>query len=157
MLYQKTSGFIDIVIEPQFKEFTFGSQLCSVRSTDLSTLMSMKNSVRGEIDFNQYDPMYPFTGFGYLDDLARDLRTRSLLQLVDHAESNFTRSPTAFTYLGFEEDDEFGFEVDAWKGDIYPNEVHDFQYRVDASFEYFRVWPLFHVPAGLREELEPGL
>jgi hypothetical protein len=152
MLYQRESGFIDIVIEPQFKDYSFGSQLCSVRSTDLSTLMSMKNSVRGEIDFNQYDPMYPFTGFGYLDDLARELKTRSLLQFVDPAERNFTRPPLAFTYLGFVEPDETGFDGDTWQGDIYPDDVHDFQYSVEASFEYFRVWPLFHVPVELKED-----
>jgi hypothetical protein len=154
VLYRRESGFIDIVIEPQFKDYSFGSQLCSVRSTDLSTLMSMKSSVRGEIDFNQYDPMYPFTGFGYLDDLARELKTKSLLQFVDPAERNFTRTPAAFMYLGFEGPDEWGLDGDTWQGDIYPDEVHDFQFSVDASFEYFRVWPLFHVPASLREELE---
>jgi hypothetical protein len=154
MLYQRESGFIDIVLEPQFKDYSFGSQLCSVRSTDLSTLMSMKNSVRGEIDFNQYDPIYPFTGFGYLDDLARELKTKSLLQFVDSAERNFTRAPAAFTYLGFEEPDEWGLDGDTWQGDIYPDEVHDFQFNVEACFEYFRVWPLFHVPASLRDDAE---
>jgi hypothetical protein len=155
MLYQRETGFIDVVIEPQFKDFTFGSQLCSVRSTDLSSLMSMKNSVRGEIDFNQYDPMYPFTGFAYLDDLARELKTKSLLQFVDPAETNFTRSPVAFMYLGFEEPGDWGIDGDTWQGDLHPDEVHDFQFSVDASFEYFRVWPLFHLPASLKEEVEP--
>jgi hypothetical protein len=105
MLYQRESGFIDIVIEPQFKDYSLCCQLCLVRSTDLSTLMSMKYSVRGEIDFSQCDRIYPFTGFGYLDDLAREITTKSLLQFVDSAERNFTKAPAAFIYLGVEEGD----------------------------------------------------
>jgi hypothetical protein len=155
MLYQTETGFIDVVIEPQFDDHKFGSRLCSVRSTDLGSLQRMKNSVRGEIDFRQHDQLFPFTGFAYLDDLARELKTKSILKTVDCVESDFTRSPAAYTFLGFEEPDEWGLDGDTWQGDIYPDEVHDFQFSVEASFEYFRVWPLFHVPASLREEVEP--
>lgn len=58
-------------------------------------------------------------------------------------------------YLGFEEPDEWGQDGDPWQGYIYADEVHQFEFSFDASFEYFRVWPLFHVPTSLREELEP--
>lgn len=51
-----------------------------------------------EIDVRQCDPSYKFTSFGDLDDLARGLRTRSLLHFVDPVESNFTRSLAVFIY-----------------------------------------------------------
>ena len=152
MLYQTETGFLDVVVEPQFKEFTFGSQLCSVRSTDLLSLTRMKNSIRGDIDFRQRDLYYPFTGFAYLDDLARELKTKSILQNIDYAAEDFSRTPAAYTYLGFEEPDAWGVDGDTWQGDISSDEVHTFQFSVDAYFEYFRVWPLFHLPAELKED-----
>jgi hypothetical protein len=155
MLYQRDTGFIDVLIEPQYQDFRFGSRLCSVRSSDLTTLMAMKNSVRGEIDFNPDDPLYRFTGFAYLDDLARELKTMSVHQHVEEAAANFSRPASAFMYLGFEEPDQWGSDGDTWQGDLLPDEVHDFQFSVDASFDYFRVWPLFHLPADLKEETRP--
>ncbi len=153
MLYQTETGFIDVVIEPQFDDHKFGSRLCSVRSTDLGSLQRMKNSVRGEIDFRQHDQLFPFTGFAYLDDLARELKTKSILKTVDYAESDFTRSPAAYAFLGFEEPFYPGGESDTWQGSLLPDEVHTFQYNVDTSFEYFRVWPLFYVPAELTADV----
>jgi hypothetical protein len=115
----------------------------------------MKNSVRGEIDFNKFDRIYPFTGYGYLDDLARELKTKSFLGSVDSAESDFTRKPATYLYLGFEEPDYWGVDGDTWQGYLYPDEVHDFQNSMAVRFDYFRVWPLFHIPASLRGSLEP--
>jgi hypothetical protein len=43
MLYHRETGFIDVVIEPQFKDFTFGSQLCSVDLGILKTSGAKSN------------------------------------------------------------------------------------------------------------------
>jgi hypothetical protein len=149
MLYQTETGFIDVVIEPQFAHFQFGSQLASIRSSDLTSLQRMTNSVRGEIDFRQHDSVFPFTGYAYLDDLARQLKTMSVITQADRANENFSRKPAAFMFLGFEEDDYYG-ESEEWQGALYPDEVFDFQFSAGRYLEYFRVWPLFHVPAELR-------
>jgi hypothetical protein len=52
-------------------------------------------------------------------------------------------------FLGFEEDDYYG-ESEEWQGALFPDEVFDFQFSAGRYLEYFRVWPLFHVPAELR-------
>lgn len=52
MLQQRDTRFFDVVIEQQLKKVSIGSQLCSVRATDLDTLMSMKDSLRGQTNLN---------------------------------------------------------------------------------------------------------
>lgn len=155
MLFQTDTGFLDVVVEPRFWKFQFGSQLCSVKSSDLTGLMRMRNCVRGEIDYRPADTLFPFTGFAYLDDLSRELKSRSILEFVDQAGKNFTRQPLAYTYLAFEEPDPWAEQETSWEGDLWPSEVLGFEYRPGTYLEYFRVWPLFHVPNRLREEVQP--
>lgn len=149
MLYQYGAGFIDVVYEPQFAKFQFGSRLCSVRASDVNALIAMKSSIRGEIDYRPDDREFPFTGFAYADDLCRELKSKSLLEKVDVIE-DFTHTPKAYFFLGFEYADPYTYDSETWQGNLLPEEVFDFQYGVSANFEYFRVWPLFHVPADLR-------
>ena len=151
MLFQTETGFIDIVIEPQFTSFQFGSQLASVRSSDLTSLQRMTSAIRADIDFRQQDTAFPFTGFAYLDDLCRQLKTKTPLVHPDYAPKNFSRAPVAYSYLGFEADYDYN-ESDQWQGSLLPSEVFDFQYSTGLHLEYFRVWPLFYVPEELRED-----
>lgn len=146
MLYQTESGFIDVVIEPQFTCFQFGSQLASVRSSDLISLQRMTNAIRGDIDFSQQDNEFPFTGFAYLDDLCRQLKSKSPLMNPEYVPNDFTRTPSAYSYLGFEADDDC-IETDHWQGALLPSEVFEFQYSTGLHLEYFRVRPMFYVPA----------
>ncbi len=152
MLFQTETGFIDIVIEPQFTSFQFGSQLASVRSSDLTSLQRMTNAIRGDIDFRQQDTAFPFTGFAYLDDLCRQLKSKSPLVDPDYAPKDFSRPPRAYVYLGFETDYDCN-ESEQWQGSLLPNEVFDFQYSTGLHLEYFRVWPLFYVPAELTADV----
>jgi hypothetical protein len=148
LLYQYESGFIDVVYEPQFAKYQFGSKLCSVRASDVNSLLAMKNSIRGEIDYRPNDQEFPFTGFAYADDLCRELKTKSLLEKIDVLE-DFTHPPKAFFFLGFEYADPYTYDAETWQGNLLPQEVFDFQYGAPANFEYFRVWPLFNVPSEL--------
>ena len=152
MLFQTETGFIDVVIEPQFTSFQFGSQLASVRSSDLTSLQRMTNAVRGDIDFRQQDNAFPFTGFAYLDDLCRQLKSKAPLVDPDYVTKNFSRAPLAYAFLGFETDYDYN-ESEQWQGSLLPNEVFDFQYSTGLHLEYFRVWPLFYVPAELTADV----
>lgn len=141
MLYMRDSFFIDVVFEPQFQLSPVSPRLCSVRTNNLEALLRMQNSVRGEVDVQESDRVYPFTGFAYEDDLCRELKTKSLSHWIDESP-NFSSQAQAFEYLAFESNATGDLGAGVHQGILSPEEVSE---RIEdhSQFSYFRVWPVF--------------
>jgi hypothetical protein len=145
MLIETDTGLIDVVVEAQFKDFNLGSQLCSVRSPNLESLNYMKNSVRGDINFHAEEKVFPYTGFAYLDDLARELKRKSIMRQVDFLDYDFSPRPEHYFYIAFEEPNKSGEDGQTWQGMIHAAEMNEYRSSVDPTFVYFRVWPMFNI------------
>lgn len=141
MLYRKDASFIDVVFEPQFQIKLGGPRLCSVRTNSFEALLGMQMSVRGGVDLQEGDRVYPFTGFAYEDDLCRELKMKSLSDWIDESP-NFSSPAKAFEYLAFEcnATDDPGAGVH--HGILSCEEAASY-IESHPQFSYFRVWPVF--------------
>lgn len=137
MLFLTENEFIDVVQEEQFQD------VVTVSSSSILALARFRRRSEGDIIVNANNEMLPYSVHVTRDDAAHLIQSHRVwgAEKVD----NFSPSPVAYCYRGYERETE-----NAVWGYCWANEFDDYYCSQD-DLEDVRFFPLFKVPKELAE------
>ena len=141
MLVPTKTGFLEIVKEPQFKD------IYTIKATDIESARLLRKRTRARIIFNDYSKDYKFYTYAFREDIAAALEMKVRASDIDELDKNISPAPVGYRCWGIWHDRDEDVQLD-----ILAEELEDFRFGNDFSFDEFWAWPLFHMTDELLEQ-----